>query len=273
MQPRRSKSLVLDVLGAFVRDVGGWIAIADLVSLMAELGVDDQTVRSSVSRLTRKGMLRREARNGQAGYSLTPPALDILAEGDSRIFRQVEPAPIADGWVLVTFSVPEQERAERHQLRNALRWLCYGNLGPGLWIAPRRILEPTMAAVEQLGLADRVDIFEASYCAFGELDQLVNRCWQLGEVRDEYRAFIDEFGPVAERWRELALPPEPAAAFRDYVSALHIWRKLPYLDPGLPLELLPGEWEGKAAAELFSDIRSHLEDAARRYVERVVAGS
>ena len=32
------------------------------------------------------------------------------------------------------------------------------------------------------------------------------------------------------------------------------WRRLPYLDPGLPLDVLPPDWNGSRAAELFTDL-------------------
>ena len=65
---------------------------------------------------------------------------------------------------------------------------------------------------------------------------------------------------------------DQAAAFRDYVHALHEWRKLPSIDPGLPPELLPDDWEGTVAVTLFFELRSRLEQAAKRYVVRIVGG-
>ncbi|WP_250852698.1 PaaX family transcriptional regulator C-terminal domain-containing protein [Streptomyces rhizosphaericus] len=36
------------------------------------------------------------------------------------------------------------------------------------------------------------------------------------------------------------------------------WRRMPYRDPGLPLELLPPEWNGVAAGELFDRLHTLL---------------
>jgi phenylacetic acid degradation operon negative regulatory protein len=55
----------------------------------------------------------------------------------------------------------------------------------------------------------------------------------------------------------------------DYVHVLTEWRRLPYLDPGLPPELLPEKWPGARAAELFFDLRALLEERSRRHVRRV----
>jgi len=65
MPPNRYRSVLFDLYGAFVRGMGGWIAIFDLVALAGPLGVDEQAVRSSVSRLSRKGLFLREVRGGQ----------------------------------------------------------------------------------------------------------------------------------------------------------------------------------------------------------------
>ena len=65
-------------------------------------------------------------------------------------------------------------------------------------------------------------------------------------------------GPAAQR-----------AAFADYVRALTDWRRLPYLDPGLPAELLPEEWIGVRAADLFFALRARLEEPARAHVKSV----
>jgi len=46
------------------------------------------------------------------------------------------------------------------------------------------------------------------------------------------------------------------------VRVLTDWRRLPYLDPGLPAELLPSGWAGARAAEVFFTLQSRLADAA-----------
>jgi phenylacetic acid degradation operon negative regulatory protein len=53
------------------------------------------------------------------------------------------------------------------------------------------------------------------------------------------------------------------------VQALTGWRRLPFLDPGLPAELLPPQWHGQRAAELFDQIRSRLDEPARRHARAV----
>jgi phenylacetic acid degradation operon negative regulatory protein len=55
------------------------------------------------------------------------------------------------------------------------------------------------------------------------------------------------------------------------VRLLTDWRRLPYLDPGLPAELLPADWTGVRAADLFFALRERLEEPARAYVSTVTS--
>jgi phenylacetic acid degradation operon negative regulatory protein len=267
MEPMRSRSVLLDVYGAFVRDLGGWIAVADLVRLLAAVGVEEQAVRLAVSRFTRNGLLSRRKVEGRVGYELTDTAVQLLAEGDQRIYSILEPARLEDGWALASFSVPEEIREQRHQLRRRLAWLGYGSLGGGLWIAPSRVLDQTRQLVVQLGLEAHVDLFRAHYEAFADASSLLDRCWDVERMRAAYRTYLDEFAPVLASPRGDAPTRDTARAFADFVAGLHEWRKLPFVDPGLPTELLPDGWEGTEAAALFQRLREVLEPVARRHVE------
>jgi phenylacetic acid degradation operon negative regulatory protein len=59
-------------------------------------------------------------------------------------------------------------------------------------------------------------------------------------------------------------------AFVEYIPMLTSWRRLPYLDPGLPLDLLPGRWNGVTAGDLFAELNLQLADPARRYALSVI---
>src|SRR4051812_40288817 len=93
MLSRVPRSLLMSFFGAFLRRVGGWIAVADLVTLMGDLDLDEQAVRSAVSRLKRRGVIASERRDGLAGYRLTPLGEAILDAGDARIFGRRNGGP------------------------------------------------------------------------------------------------------------------------------------------------------------------------------------
>lgn len=265
---RRPKSLILDVYGRYSAQFQGWIAVGDLVTIMELLDVDEQAVRSAVSRMTRRGLLKPEVRGKLRGYRTTAEADALLADGDRRIYASMEPAALNDGWVLVSFSMPESDRNRRHVLRSKLTWHGMGNLSSGLWIGPARILDDVSDTLTREGFAEYADVFRASYQGLGDVADLVARSWDLSALAALYQEFLDVQLPVRAALGGVA-PDDDAEAFASYTKALHEWRKFPYLDPGLPAELLPARWPGRLAAEVFADLRALLEPQAFRFAATV----
>jgi phenylacetic acid degradation operon negative regulatory protein len=266
----RPRHLIVTVYGLYARSDRGWLSVAALIRLLAELGVDESAVRSAISRLKRRGILEARRQEGSAGYQLSAEALAILREGDARIFRRRR-AALADGWLLAVFSVPEAERQRRHVLRSELTRLGFGMVAPGVWIVPAHPDDTTAETLRRLGLDAYADLFHADHLAFGDPAGKMHRWWDLDELERRYEAFIQAYEPTLRRWER-----EPEAgereAFADYVRAVTDWRQLPYLDPGLPSELLPRGWAGIRAAEQFFALRALLEQPARAYVQQVISG-
>jgi phenylacetic acid degradation operon negative regulatory protein len=265
----RPRHLIFTVYGLYGRSDGGWLSVAALIRLLADLGVDEPAVRSAISRLKRRGILSARRHDGQAGYELSAEALAILREGDARIFRRGR-ATLADGWLLAVFSVPESERHRRHVLRSELTRLGFGMAAPGVWIVPAHPEDTTADMLRRLGLEAYADLFRADHLAFGDLPDKVRRWWDLDELQLQYERFLQVHEPALHRWRQGSPADRDRVAFADYMRALTDWRRLPYLDPGLPAELLPEGWIGIRAADVFFTLRSLLADPARAHVQRVI---
>lgn len=262
--PRR---LIVTVYGLYARERGGALSVASLVRLLGDLGVDGQAVRSAVSRLKRRGLLEPEKVGGAAGYRLSSAASDVLAEGDERIFSRRR-AGAGEGWLLVAFSVPESARDQRHQLRSLLIRLGLGTVAPGLWVAPAHLEAEISHALERAGLRGYTELFRSRHVAGRPLPETVASWWDLAALDAQYTAFLDRQKPVLRTWQET--DGTPAQAFADFVTLVTVWRRLPYLDPGLPLAALPENWVGSRAEELFGDLRARLAGPAREHVTRVL---
>lgn len=261
------RSLIVTLYGLYARDDDGWMSVASLIRLMAELGVDAPAVRSSIMRLKRRGVLEARRVDGAAGYALSERGREVLAEGDNRIFGRTR-AELGDGWLLAIFSVPETERQKRHLIRSRLTWLGFGNVASATWIAPAHLYQETREVLERDELADFVTLFRGEYLAFGDPRAEVARWWDLPGLGAMYQEFLDEHTAVLKSWRD---EPSDAAAFAAYVQTLNTWRRLPFLDPGLPHELLPADWHGTQAADLFAEIRSSLAEPAARFAASVLS--
>ncbi|MGW4033458.1 PaaX family transcriptional regulator [Streptomyces sp. NPDC004838] len=267
----KPRALIVTIYGLYARDAGGWLSVSSLIRLMGTVGVDETAVRSSISRLKRRGILVAERVDGAAGYALSESARTILLDGDQRIFRRTR-AVADDAWVMVVFSIPEAEREKRHQLRSQLSGLGFGTVASGVWVAPAHVEHEARSALTDSGLTEYVDLFRADHVAFRPPAEAVTSWWDLGELERMYEEFIAQHGPTLSRWQQRSPEDDEkswAAAFADLVSTLTHWRRLPYHDPGLPAEFLPPDWHGARAADVFFELHERLAPAARRHVEAV----
>ncbi|MET7755084.1 PaaX family transcriptional regulator C-terminal domain-containing protein [Streptomyces sp. NPDC005389] len=278
------RSLIVSLYGAYGRTPDGSpMPVAALIRLLAVLGVDAPSVRSSVSRLKRRGLLLPgRTADGAAGYALSDDARRLLDDGDRRIYARTEPK-LSEGWVLAVFSVPEAERHKRHLLRSRLARLGFGTAAPGVWIAPARLYEETRNTLERLELSPYVDLFRGDHLGYAATAGAVARWWDLPAIARLHEEFLAAHEPVLRAWRAPAGAPEAPggtaapggaeAAYRDYLLALDSWRRLPYADPVLPAELLPDDWPGRRSAEVFTALHERLRDRGAEFVRPYVSGA
>nr|WP_249277187.1 PaaX family transcriptional regulator C-terminal domain-containing protein [Rhodococcus sp. 06-621-2] len=259
-RPGSATSLVRTVLGAYVRPLGGWFAIADFVVWMEALGVPPESTRIAVTRLKKKGIVQPSTRAGRAGYDITEPATAMFERGDGRIFgfrRMTD----GDLWRLISFTIPESQRAARYQLRRRFTAIGCGTVSPGLWIAPEYLAAEASQIIKALQLDHHVTSFVASNIAVaGSLLDAAERWWDLDGIARRHRAFLEmskglESGPADRR-----------EAFVRFVPLLDEWRIIPYVDPGLPPSMTPANWPGEMTVAVFSSARDRYLSLSREWV-------
>jgi phenylacetic acid degradation operon negative regulatory protein len=246
-----ARSLLTTVLGEFVlprgRPVWTWV----LVETLAGFGVTEKSARQALARAAAEGLLQPERVGRRTRWELTGPARRLLTEGAERIyeFGRVE-RPWDGRWLLLLVSVPEAKRDLRHRLRTRLSWAGFGSPEAGVWISPHLGRESeALGVVSELGLAATAMSFTASFGLIGGEDEMVSRAWDLTALGRSYEAFLADFGRLE--------PAGGAATLHAQARLVHEWRRFPFLDPQLPQKLLPANWSGSKAAELFH--RRHAE--------------
>lgn len=270
----RHQDVILTLFAMYGRPPHVAFPVASLVTLMGDLGFDSPGVRSAISRLKRKGILDSIRDGGVACYVLDPSMAETISDGDERIFS--DSRPDSGGlWALVTFSVPESQRSLRHQIRATLTSLGFGNVGQGLWIAPAANLHEAQVVLERKGLGGYVEFFSGQYVGEEQLAQKVGQWWDLDELNSYFDEFLSYYSTIAEQWRvHSAEGPSgddiAQDAFRVYVPMLTMWRRLPYLVPPLPLDVVLAEWNGPRVRAIFHEVHNLLSGRAGEYVESIL---
>ncbi|AZI57871.1 hypothetical protein EH165_06610 [Nakamurella antarctica] len=174
-----------------------------------------------------------------------------------------------DPWMLVVFSVPEQHRQLRHQIRTELTWLGCGLLAPGVWVGPGHLAGETREVLKEKGLSEHVTIMlgDAPDPAM-PLREAVLQWWDFEELSQRYDDFLNEFSPLSVHFGQRA-----DEVFAQHLLVVHAWHGIPYLDPALPSELLPASYRGAAGVALFARLQELLGATAREHVHAVVGSA
>ncbi|WP_372729545.1 PaaX family transcriptional regulator C-terminal domain-containing protein [Nocardioides sp.] len=250
-----ARSALFDVYGDHLRTRGSQAPVAAVVRLLAPVGIAAPAVRTAISRMVMQGWLEPVNLDGGRGYRATERATRRLDEAAERIYRRTRPA--WDGHWHFAFVEPPASRSARSRLRADLTYVGYAELADHVWVSPfprgelASVLERAGAGA-RTARADRVD-------------PPPTEAWDLLALRsayDEWLASADAL--VAEQLAGHDDADEAAFAARFHL--VHEWRKFLFADPGLPEELLPEDWPGRAATELFTREATRLKPGSDRFV-------
>jgi phenylacetic acid degradation operon negative regulatory protein len=254
-----ARSVLMTVLGEYVlpRQVPIWTST--LVEVLALFGIEEKSARQALSRAAGEGWLESERVGRRVRWSLTAPGRRLLTEGAQRIFEFGREQADWDGrWLMLFVSVPESQRDLRHRVRTRLSWAGFGSPQPGVWVSPNVDRQAESAGiVGDLEVESPVMSFLAEYADIGDVNDLVSRAWDLSGLEERYEDFIDEFTKVH--------PNTGRTVLHAQTLLVHEWRRFPFLDPGLPAKLLPSNWSGTKAADLFHRKHDEWHAAAQQH--------
>jgi phenylacetic acid degradation operon negative regulatory protein len=265
------RAATLTLYGDYVLHRGGEIGIGSLVRLLSNFGLSEQAIRSAVSRMCRSGLLKAKRTKRKSYYSLTSEGHNLLTEGAQRIFKRKN-SHWDGNWNIVTYSIPERMRQARDRLRLELGWLGYGALGEATWISPYDLTKEVKNLLKRLNIEQYVHVFTAQHQASTDPCMIVSHCWDLGKIHQKYADFLTEYRPKLEEHRkrlQAGETIEPSECFVARFNLIHEYRKLPFLDPDLPRELLPENWLRPQAAALFDEYHGLLTEKANEYFDSV----
>jgi len=270
----QTQFIIFVLFGDVIVHRGGQAWTASLLRMLDVLGVSERAARSTLSRMRRKGWLKPEREGRHSLYALTAKGRRILEEGGQRIF---EPRKQEwDGrWHLAVYSLPEKKRRLRNDLRKRLSWLGFGRLAPGTWISPHERHAEVAAMLDDLGARAYAEIFSGLRLEGGDDREIVERCWDLRSLNQQYARFIARWEPEFEKCTQSLVRGDglsPAHCFAQRFWITHEYSPFPRLDPNLPGALLPDGWLGDRAAALFNGYRNLLNERSKEFIETALTG-
>ncbi|MEK7610903.1 MAG: PaaX family transcriptional regulator C-terminal domain-containing protein [Patescibacteria group bacterium] len=137
-------------------------------------------------------------------------------------------------WTIVMYDLPEKEKSFREYLRLKLKGLGFGSPQESVLISPLPIAAPTQALIEGEQAERYVWVVSAQRVLGLDNREVAERAWKLDELNMLYKCL---------------LKVSPVVKGKNDKSLLDAWRRcflaLDNVDPYLPLELLPKDWQGE----------------------------
>jgi phenylacetic acid degradation operon negative regulatory protein len=253
----QARSALFDVYGDHLRSRGSQAPVAALVRMLDPVGITAPAVRTAISRMVMQGWLEPVQLTGGRGYRTSELANRRLDDTGNRIYRRA--VPDWDGTWELAFVEPPSSRAARIRLRADLTFVGYAELGDNVWVSPypRAELRSVLERADAAARTARADRF----------DPAPTGAWDIEGLRTAYDGWLSAADDLVDQ-HLAAHEDEDEAAFAARFHLVHEWRKFLFADPGLPEVLLPDDWPGRAAAELFAGQANRLKPAADRFVVR-----
>ncbi|MGM0878224.1 MAG: phenylacetic acid degradation operon negative regulatory protein PaaX [Bacillota bacterium] len=265
-----TQSMIFTIYGDYIRHYGNKIWIGSLIRLLKEFGHNEQGVRVAVSRMVKQGWIQSEKQGNKSFYFLTERGVNRIEEAANRIFK-LNPHEWDGKWRILMYTIPEEKRQVRDELRQELLWSGFGSFSNACWISPNNLEKEVKILIENYGISEYVDFFVSDYKGPKDSQSLVEKSWPLKEIENKYEEFISKYSKQFIVHQSVISRGEmsDSECFVERTKLVHEYRKFLFVDPGLPKELLPPMWSGNHATLLFSQYYKILAEPASRFFENV----
>ena len=196
-RPMRANTLLLSVYGDSIcpyYDCTLWIG--SLIELLKPLGISQRLVRTSIFRLSEKGILVSKRLGRRSYYSLTPQGKRQFESASERIYA-ANSAPWDGRWRMLIHSLGVLEKEQLKALRKELSWLGFSRLLQGTYIHPTADMRAVQTMLEDLQISKQVVTLYASEQT-NHANQLIMQRFNTQAMDAAYRAFVERFQPIAD---------------------------------------------------------------------------
>lgn len=212
---------------------------------------NSRAYNAAVTRLQKRGLVSARKTDGSL------PSLKLTQEGETGLPAYYHPHTHWNKswnkwWYVLMFDVPERERPYRDTLRRFLKKMRFGCLQKSVWVTPVDI-RPEYADLDLAAAVDSVAFLFEARTVLGHGNQsVVQEAWnfdRINRVHELYIHFANE---------NLTLLDSETPSDSSVMQLLRM-NNLAYaqamsIDPLLPKELLPKDYEGMRVAELNSEL-------------------
>lgn len=266
-------SIILFICNVFLveRDINS-IPLKKIFKLLEPFDKSETSIRMGLSRGVQNGLFVNEKRGQEVYYRLTKEAMQSFDYWHKTLTRFQERVKIQyanwDGhWSIVLLLLPSRKKPLDviECFAELLGQLGYAAFNKNQWVSPYDFSkEITEMAQEQALIKDLV-MFHGSL-KNKEPKEIASELWPVKKLALRYKKYVTDVKKSAGKL-DLESPGDILTFL--YLHGAELFEIIQD-DPQLPLELLPHDWHGPAAAQIFREIRQQILPKANIFIDQVL---
>ena len=158
----RAGSLIMTVFGDAIAPRGGTVWIGSLIDALADFGISQRLVRTSVYRLTRDDWLTVTQLGRRSFYSLSVEGARQFEHATTRIYGEPRP-PWSGDWCLVLFA--DLDAGAKDSVRKELGWQGFAPISSSVLAHPSPDIAELDATLRQTGLQQKLIVVQGKTLA------------------------------------------------------------------------------------------------------------
>lgn len=209
------------------------------------------SLKGIIGKLEAQSLITRKKDAGKTLYRLSDEGLKYL---DNYLDLLHDQKKTTNKWLIVLFSIPENNRSTRDKFRRFLQKNGFGNIFGAAWISPLKhgLAEKVYSQSNLFGISDKVIITDGGANP-NDNRKIVNMAWNLDKISKEYSSFITRGTNKLSKLKGNSSETSYEAKKLIFELATIIEK-----DPYLPESLLPKKWPREQAIALYEDIRKKI---------------
>ena len=265
-RPIRAGSFIITLYGDAIVPRDGELWMGDIIQFCNQVGISESLVRTAVSRLVTSKRLQGSKVGRKSYYRLTENSKVEFKNAANKIYS-THPDHQGIWTFLINFA-----QNKREDLKRKMDRIGFGDPLSGLFMKPGFCETELQFAVGNLLKENPNLCFSATLkdVADNLIDlNLLTRGWNLQSFSDQYEAFCNNFRNLhasIDDHKMLSISDQEQLLVRTIM--VHEYRKIIIKDPRLPLDLLPKDWAGLKATEIFSDLYEALLSKSENFINQ-----
>ncbi|MBN1523545.1 MAG: BlaI/MecI/CopY family transcriptional regulator [Spirochaetales bacterium] len=239
-------------------------SVQALIRLAAPLGIAENTVRTTLHRMQKKGTIASRREGRQAVYHFTNKAVKISGNV-LKGFHTPDWSGWDNLWRGIIYSVPETNKPLRHRIRTKLALYRYRPLYPGFWIRPYKENDddPNDWTDDTKTACSDIVVFTPE-TPFAK--KRIQELWQVEQVNRGMAGVCRQIQKEAAAAKSIS----PEEAFKRKIITGEKAVASLFSDPLLPDEYLPNDWNAVQLRILFQDFDAVMTKIAGPFISKIL---